>query len=83
MENIVRHARAKTISLRLIETANELHLEIVDDGIGFDANSDPSEIGHYGLQGMAERATLNDASLAVKSQLGEGTAITIRLRKIL
>ena len=77
----MRHARAKTISLRLIETANELHLEIVDDG--FDANSDPSEIGHYGLQGMAERATLNDASLAVKSQLGEGTAITIRLRKIL
>ncbi len=82
LENIVRHARAKTISLHLVETAHELHLEIVDDGIGFDTNGDTSE-GHYGLQGMAERAALSDASLAVKSQLGEGTAITIRLRKVL
>ncbi|MEM7134332.1 MAG: sensor histidine kinase [Chloroflexota bacterium] len=100
LENIVRHARAKTISLNLIETADELHLEIVDDGIGFDnsleassetgsetsseasseTNSDSSD-GHYGLQGMAERAVLSDASLKVVSQLGEGTTIVVRLRK--
>ena len=79
LENIVRHARAKTISLRLIETANDLQLAIVDDGIGFDLNSDRAQ-GHYGLQGMAERVALSDASLEVKSQLGEGTAIVVRLR---
>jgi signal transduction histidine kinase len=80
LENIVRHARAKTISLRLVETAHELRLEIVDDGIGFATNSDTSN-GHYGLQGMTERAALSDATLAVKSQLGEGTTITVKLRK--
>ena len=79
LENIVRHARAKTISLRLIETANDLQLAIVDDGIGFDLNSDRAQ-GHYGLQGMAERVALSDASLEVKSQVGEGTAIVVRLR---
>jgi signal transduction histidine kinase len=79
LENIVRHARAKNISLRLIETANNLQLKIVDDGIGFDMNSDRAK-GHYGLQGMAERAALSDATCEVKSELGEGTAITVILR---
>lgn len=77
LENIVRHARAKTISLRLVETADELQLEIVDDGIGFDANSAASE-GHYGLQGMVERAALSDASLTMESKIGQGTAIKLR-----
>jgi signal transduction histidine kinase len=83
LENIVRHARAKTISLRLVETANELQLEIVDDGVGFDNTDSDTLKGHYGLQGMAERAALSDASLQVNSQLGGGTVITVRLRKAL
>ncbi|MBV7331167.1 sensor histidine kinase [Chloroflexi bacterium TSY] len=81
LENIVRHARTETITLRLVETEEKLCLEVTDDGIGFNIDDAPLETGHYGLKGMSERAALCGGDLQVESSLGKGTTIFVSVRK--
>ncbi len=50
-----------------------------DDGDGFDAQT-PAGIGHYGLQGMKERARQIGAKLTIDSS-NEGTSVTLILPK--
>jgi signal transduction histidine kinase len=50
-----------------------------DDGDGFDAQT-PAGIGHYGLQGMKERARQIDAKLNIDSS-NNGTSVTLILPK--
>jgi signal transduction histidine kinase len=76
VENIVRHADAKTVRLSLVHAGPGLRMEIADDGIGFD----PQAAGpgpHFGLQGMRERAGVIHASLEVVSRPGEGTCVRL------
>lgn len=77
MHNIVKHAQAGWIGLRLATTTETLILEIVDDGKGFD--SDGSFPGHLGLISMRERMTKIGGSLAIDSQPGSGTTIRAEL----
>ena len=51
-------------------------MEIRDNGIGFDFSSKP-EPGHYGIQGMKERATSIGAELIVESHPGKGTSVRL------
>jgi len=76
IENIARHAMAKSVQVRLTRTACELCMEISDNGIGFDPAA--AEAGkHFGLQGMQERAQLIHASLQIASQPGQGTHLSL------
>jgi len=77
LTNVARHARAKTVGLRLAETDEGLEIEVRDDGIGFDPAA--VETGHYGLLGMRERVRLTGGSLEIESGPGRGTRINIRL----
>ena len=78
LTNVARHARAKSVSLRIVTIleTKELQIEIGDDGIGFDPEA--VEAGHYGLLGMRERVRLAGGSLEVRSAPGEGTHILVR-----
>ena len=76
IENVARHAQAKSLCVRLIATASGLCMEIADDGIGFDSHSVQSD-RHFGLQGMRERAQLIHADLELVSQPGAGTRLTL------
>ena len=76
--NVVRHAYANQIEIDLNFEAKKLKLAIADDGRGF--VGDPSSFysnGHFGLEGMRERAERIDAKLTVKSAAGEGTQILV------
>ena len=66
--NIVRHAKATHATLDLRYHPNDLTLTISDNGVGFVA-IDPTRPakGHFGLQGMHERAEQIGASLNVRS----------------
>ena len=75
LENIVRHAQAKSVHLELKQSDNELILKITDDGKGLDP-SQASENEHLGLRGMQERAKNVGGRLGVNSQLLSGTTIT-------
>lgn len=77
MTNAVRHAQAGKITVRLRRESDVLVLEVADDGVGF--NAAVSRSGHFGLQGMGERARKIGATLVVDSQPGGGTRIHVRL----
>ncbi len=80
LENIVRHAEARTITLRLAHEAGRLTLSISDDGQGFDpAKVDAQK--HLGLKGLRERVELFVGDLQIHSQPGQGTTIRLVLEQ--
>jgi len=74
LENVVRHASAKTVHLRLAADLDFARCEVKDDGIGFDPELTRGR-EHYGLIGLRERAALIGASLQVESAPGKGTVL--------
>jgi len=82
LRNTLRHARAQRIDVELRVGTEEATLTIRDDGTGFNVPSSLSALtrsNHFGLVGMAERVALANGQLSIRSQLGHGTAIFLRL----
>lgn len=79
--NILRHARARHVTVRLVRGRRRLSLEIVDDGVGFEPERVPSgDAGHaQGLANMRRRAELLGATLHVHSALDRGTALSLTM----
>jgi PAS domain S-box-containing protein len=75
--NIIRHARATRLSVRLERTGSELLLVIGDNGSGFDVKEMRSSSGAptLGLRGMEERAQAVGGTLTIDSAPGLGTQI--------
>lgn len=78
LTNVDRHAGATRVSVDLRYDSNRLTLTITDDGQGFEG-SDTSllEKGHFGLQGMRERAAQIGARLIIESSPGKGAKIML------
>ncbi len=76
--NAVRHAHAENIAIELVFEPKKLRMTIADDGRGFaiEANG-RGPAGHFGLQGMRERAEQIKAELKVDSKPGEGTRVSV------
>jgi signal transduction histidine kinase len=55
----------------------EVELVVRDDGIGFDTTRDGDE--GLGLTSMTERASLMGGTLAITSEPGKGTVVTVRI----
>jgi signal transduction histidine kinase len=77
LHNIVRHAQASHVTLSLTQHPGEIHLQIRDDGRGFDP-SHPYP-GHLGVRSMQERASKAGGTITVTSTSGQGTSITVCL----
>jgi len=75
LNNILRHAHAKSVSIILKKKRKNFMLEILDDGIGFI----PEQIapGGMGLKNMKERVSLIDGKIKIVSNPGDGTKITV------
>ncbi|MES3023232.1 MAG: type IV pili methyl-accepting chemotaxis transducer N-terminal domain-containing protein [Pseudomonadota bacterium] len=79
LSNVRKHADAGSVVVRL-EDRHDFTLTISDDGAGFDpARLDSQGDGHVGIAIMRERARRIDAALAVASQPGGGTRVTLTL----
>jgi signal transduction histidine kinase len=76
LTNVVRHAQAQHCTVRL-ELADELRLEVVDDGLGL-ANGRPQKNG-LGLLSMRERAEELGGSCVIEAAAGGGTRIAATL----
>jgi signal transduction histidine kinase len=80
VNNAVRHAKASVIEVTLTYDAHTLQLSMDDDGEGFTYDAAAfAEGGHFGLQGMRERAAEIGGTLQVASEPGKGTHITLRV----
>ena len=73
LTNAQRHAQAKNVQLSLLQKDGTLVLTVQDDGVGFDVPNIP--VGHFGLQGLQERAQLTSSQYTLLSAVGEGTKI--------
>jgi signal transduction histidine kinase len=69
--NVLRHARARNLWVRLYDAAGQLALSVRDDGAGFDVRS----VRGLGLAGMEERTALVGGSLELRAAPGQGTVV--------
>ncbi|HTD19574.1 MAG TPA: PAS domain-containing protein, partial [Ktedonobacteraceae bacterium] len=77
IHNVVKHAQASTVTLRLACDGRDVVLEVQDDGRGFDTTS--SFPGHLGLRSMQERAVRLYGTLTLESTPGVGTSVMARI----
>ena len=80
VNNALHHSGGSTIDVTLSYDARSVQLSVDDDGRGFihDARSF-IEGGHFGLQGMQERAAEIGGVLRVDTQPAKGTRISLRI----
>jgi len=76
--NVVKHAKAKKLTVKLEFKENKVALMVQDDGIGFDIN-DTSKDKHFGLTGMEERVEVAKGKLDIISQPGSGTTVQLTI----
>jgi ligand-binding sensor domain-containing protein/signal transduction histidine kinase len=74
--NSIRHAKGEKIEAEITYREDAFLLRLRDDGVGMAADS-PHREGHWGLQGMHERATQLGGRLDVWSERGAGTEIAL------
>jgi signal transduction histidine kinase len=76
LHNAVRHGQAKAINVSLAAGSNSVSLTVQDDGCGFDPQQ--TRAGHFGLNGMRERAEAIGARFDVQSG-ATGTRVSVVL----
>lgn len=80
LNNVRRHARAKNIRVALDRDDEKLYVAIEDDGQGFDIDLVErmyGERGSIGLLNMKEWAETVGGVLAIESEIGQGTKVTM------
>ena len=73
LHNIVKHARARRVRVRLGVNDGVLSLRIEDDGVGFEAGGEFP--GHLGLRSMRERIEGLGGEFQLRSSPGEGMVL--------
>ncbi|MFH1030963.1 MAG: ATP-binding protein [Chloroflexota bacterium] len=82
MRNAWRHAEAAQAEVVVEFNEGKVRIIISDDGKGFSLPKTIGDLARYGklgLAGMQERAQLIGGTLAVESQPGKGTTITVEV----
>ena len=75
LTNVLRHAHAANIHIRLQRSVSELRLEVQDDGAGFDPAQILSGTSSMGILNMQERAMLTGGCLEIESAPGRGSLV--------
>ncbi|MGH7273191.1 MAG: sensor histidine kinase, partial [Nitrospiria bacterium] len=82
LNNVIKHACASSVAIRLAEIENKLHLSIMDNGLGFcwdqllKEKKAPEGIGLISIQ---ERANLFKGTTEIVSSPENGTKITVKI----
>jgi two-component system, NarL family, sensor histidine kinase UhpB len=78
LTNVVRHAHASAVRVRLTEERGVFELRVSDNGRGI-TRAESADAGSIGLLGMRERATQAGATLEIAGLPGKGTVVTVRV----
>jgi signal transduction histidine kinase len=79
LNNALKHAHARTVTVRVRGCSDSVELEVRDDGDGFDPGSVHVK-GGVGLRGMKERAEKIGAQLVVQSVPEQGTLVRVQIQ---
>jgi signal transduction histidine kinase len=78
LTNVLRHASATKVNIKIKKEKGYFTLSISDDGKGI-SESEKSEQQSLGILGMRERAHLIGAEIEIKGTEGKGTVVTVRV----
>jgi signal transduction histidine kinase len=76
LTNVIRHAEAHAVEVRLVADGDELVLSIQDDGKGIPADVAASDTS-LGLVGMRERVKLINGRFSIRGSAGTGTLVRV------
>jgi signal transduction histidine kinase len=81
LNNIIKHAKAKKVSITLYnEKGKFISLVVIDDGKGFDMKKNKkNSVGGNGLSNLQTRVRLLNGTIKIESELGKGTSITVKI----
>lgn len=77
VNNVVKHARANSVTIDFSLTDIDLSVAVLDNGVGFDPSRPNSDHTHIGLDSMRERAKELGGTLTINAQPGTGTEIKV------
>ncbi|HMD01165.1 MAG TPA: histidine kinase, partial [Ferruginibacter sp.] len=77
INNIVKHADAKKVSIQLIKYPKYINLIVEDNGKGFDHNKAMEEKRGIGLGNILSRVEFLKGNIDIDSSLGKGTTVII------
>jgi signal transduction histidine kinase len=77
LQNVLKHAQAQHVVVRLGAGDGTLFLEVEDDGIGFDPDAPETRSRRLGLTSMEERAHRLGGTVQITSVPGAGTTVRV------
>jgi len=79
LNNVIKHAKADFIELKVKKEKNFYYITVQDNGIGFkkQLNKKANMKGGFGLLSITERLDNIKGHLEIKSDIGEGTKATV------
>lgn len=81
LNNVLRHAHASQVHVRLACEGNDILLDARDNGQGFDLDETRGFRG-IGIEGMHERASLVGGEIQIESSVGAGTRLLLRIPEL-
>jgi signal transduction histidine kinase len=78
LTNVARHAHASRVSVALSQAAENLVVEVSDDGKGFES-TEAAKNKTFGLLGMGERAAVLGGRIDITSAPQKGTVVRVWL----
>ena len=78
VSNTLRHAKATTLEIMLIQRDQMIILRVVDDGVGFEM-TETSSTSSYGLGNMQERAIDLGGTMKIVSLPNKGTRLEVKV----
>lgn len=81
VQNVLKHAKATNITIKLEIGPESIMTVIKDDGSGFDAEGymQSPRVNSYGIVGMKERMELLGGQISIRSHEGDGTEVIATL----
>lgn len=78
LQNVMKHAGAKNVFIRLKTDSEMFELEVKDDGSGFDYEEVFRQNKASGLRNIFKRAALAQLECAIHTKVGEGTSYILK-----
>jgi signal transduction histidine kinase len=81
VSNVIKHAKSKTLQVKITTHKNNIHLYIMDNGKGFEENIELMNHS-LGFKTLKERINIVNGTLEIKTALGKGTKLLAVIPKI-
>ena len=79
LQNAKRHSNGRSTRIILGASGNDISMQVVDDGVGFDVAEAKARRPGMGLFTMSERVGLVHGEFAIDSAPGKGTTVRVRI----